>query len=350
MQKTKTILITGSHHTPAIELITQLKKDKNYNWKIAYISHLYPTETHIEKTILPKLKIDFYPLKSGKLHRRYLPYTIRDLPKIPLAIFKAYKLVKTIKPDITVSFGGYISVPVIIASAINKVPSITHEQTLTISLSTKINSFFANKIALSFPNTKHKLPKNKVVVTGNLLRREIFKTTSQKYQKLGKTPLIYVTGGNQGSKIINQNLSKILKNLNQKFTIIHQTGINKLKQINLSNYHPTQYVNLNDIGWILNRAQIIISRSGANICQEIIALKKNSILIPLFKSQQNEQLKNALWTKKQLPQKTIIIQQKNLNSSKLIQSIDKLSLNKHQQNPIPIQINFKLLKLIHELV
>ncbi|MBU1130140.1 glycosyltransferase [Patescibacteria group bacterium] len=369
MQNTKTILITGSHHTPATELIRQLKKDKKYNWNIEYISHLYPAETHISKIIVSKFKINFHQLNSGKLHRRYLPYTIGDLPKTFLAIIKAFKLIQTITPNIVVSFGGYVSVPVIIASRFNKIPSITHEQTLTTSLSTKINSLFVNKIALSFNNTKsiQKLPKNKIVITGNLIRQEIFKTKNTKYQKLkkqiNKTPLIYITGGNQGAKIINQNFLKILNKLNQKFIIIHQTGKSQFKSIksknkNISNYYPTQYIDLNNIGWVLNHAKIIISRSGANTCQEIVALQKNSILIPLPKSQQNEQLKNALWTKKQLPKKTIILKEEKLNPTKLLHAIDKLAKQKIIKNKknvrarsaSPPSPNLKLLKLIHQLV
>jgi len=357
--KTLQVLITGTHHTPAIELIHQLRVDKIIHWRIDYIGHLFPSETHLSQTLIPKLKINFHPLSCGKLDRRWLPNTILGIPKTITAIFLAYRLIKKIRPDIVVSFGGYVSVPVVISAKICRIPSLTHEQTLTNSLSTKINSYFVNRIALSFNNPAQisRLPKNKVVITGNLLRSEIYQKTTVNFKNLEtkNLPLIYVTGGNQGSSAINQIILKILLKINKKFIIVHHTGNLDYQSIiqntkNIPNYYPTDYIGLDDIGWVLNQAQIIISRSGANTCQEIVALGKNSILIPLIKSQQNEQLLNARWVKQQQPLNTIIIPQNILTVAKLLHSIRRLSVVKPLTPSSPASSNLKLLNLIHEMV
>lgn len=354
---TKTIIIIGTHLTPAIELINQLKADEKYHWQINYIGRKYNSTVDqtpsIESEIIPKLKVNFYSISGGKLDRRYLPNTLHGISHTIKGFFESFSLISKIKPDIIISFGGYISVPVIISGWFKKIPSITHEQTLTNSLTTKINSHFVNKIALSF-NNPNQLPKNKIVITGNLLRSEIYKTSSVFFRNLsleiGHFPLLYITAGNQGSHLINQiiknNLSKFNKN-----TIIHQTGKNDysdFQKINQPNYHAFDYINLNDIGWVLNNADIIISRAGANTCQEIVALQKKSILIPLPVSQQNEQHLNAIWVHQQLPQKTIIITQKKLSPKTLLNAIKKLSLIKTDTAKIKPSTNLKLLKLIHE--
>lgn len=345
------ILITGTHHTPAIELIEQLKKDPKTSWQIEYVGHIYPTETHILGTIIPKLKVNFHPLEAGKFDRHYPFNTIKGLPKTVLSVIRAYRLIHKIKPDIVVSFGGYISVPVIFASFLHKIPSITHEQTLTTSLSTKLNSLFVDKVALSFENSSqtYPLPKVKTIITGNLLRREIFNNSTKNFSKVRK-PFIYITGGNQSSNYINNLIFKTLPQLTKKFTIIHQIGnITKTHQIT-SNYFPIKYVGPEDIGWILNNCTLIISRSGANISQEIVALEKKSILIPLPSTQQNEQFKNALWVKEKLPQQTIVIPQENLNKKSLLTAIQKLnSLSVNKKN-IHLKPNYKLIKLIYELL
>ena len=228
MKKSKSIIITGTHHTPAIELINLLRLDQHTNWQISYIGHQYPTETHIIHTLIPKLKIPFYNLECGKFDRRNFLKTLFNLPKIFLAIFKSLSLINQIKPDLVISFGGYVSVPVIIAAFFKKIPSITHEQTTVNSLSTKINSFFVNKIALSFNNQSqiNQLPKHKVIITGNLLRQAIFNTESKKFTITNQLPLIYITGGNQGSNFINRLAQKLLPKLTTKFNLIHQTGNN----------------------------------------------------------------------------------------------------------------------------
>jgi UDP-N-acetylglucosamine--N-acetylmuramyl-(pentapeptide) pyrophosphoryl-undecaprenol N-acetylglucosamine transferase len=343
-------------------LIRQLKND-DIDWQINYIGRKNNSSTDntpsIESKIIPTLGIKFYSINCGKLDRRWLPNTIKGLPQTVKSIFKSSNLIKKIKPDIIVSFGGYVSVPVIINGFFKKIPSITHEQTLTNSLTTKINSLFVNKVALSFnnKNQKNKLPKNKIIVTGNLLRQELFNPEKSKIgdrlQKI-KKKIIFITAGNQGSHTINLLIQKILPKLGNYF-IIHQTGKNdfadfKKLEKKYSNYQSFEYLTANDISHIFNQSELIISRSGANTSHEIVALNKKSILIPLKISQQNEQVLNALWVKENLPSITNIIKEKNLTQNKILSAIKKIISIDSPKIKIKNTANLKLLKLIHEIV
>lgn len=344
---TKKILITGTHLTPAIELINQLKED-SITWDITYIGRNYNSHEKISPSIesltIPKLGVKFYGFDSGKLDRRWLPNTIAGIPLTIKSLFKIHKLIKSIRPDIVVSFGGYISVPVIFNSYLQKIPSITHEQTSTLSLSTKINSKFTNKVALSFPTT---IKNNKFVITGNLFLREILNKKSDLFEKLKiKLPIIYLTGGNQGSVILNQNLTTILPILCKKFFIVHQTGNQTFSPS--KNYLPLKYIYKQDIGWILNSSNIIISRAGASTCQDITVLSKKSILIPLKVSQQNEQVKNAQLVQAKMPQQTIVIPEIKLTPQILLSNINKL-IKVPQIKHAPGKINYSLLNLIKTL-
>jgi len=359
----KTIIITGTHLTPALELIRQLKNDNKIDWEINYIGRKNNSSVDntpsIESKIIPKIGINFYSIKCGKLDRRWFPNTIKGIPQTSKSLFEAFSLIKKIKPDIVVSFGGYVSVPIIISSFFKKIPSITHEQTLTNSLTTRINSLFVNKVALSFDNKnqKNKLPKNKIVITGNLLRHELFQPQISKIGdqiKKIKEKIIFITAGNQGSHYINLLIKKILPKLKNYF-IIHQTGENDFANFkklakNYSNYQVFNYLEGNDISHVLNKSELIISRSGANTSQEIVALNKKSILIPLKISQQNEQLLNALWVKEKLPTQTEVIKEENLTETNILTAINKLISveikNKTSQN----NNNPKLLNLIHEII
>lgn len=283
------------------------------------------------------------------------------IPKTIRALALAYNLVSQINPDIVVSFGGYISVPVMAAARLHHIPTITHEQTLTNSLSTKINSLFANKIALSF-NDDHQineLPQPKIVITGNLLRQEIFMNKTSNFTKLKKDlsfyPLLYITAGAQGSSVINQTVLQIIPQLTKQFTVLHHTGKLDYEKIatqttGLDHYYPVHYVGLDDIGWVFHQAHLIISRAGANTCQEIVALQKKSILIPLPFSQQDEQLKNAQWVKKSLPHQTQILPQAELTPKTLLDTIQKMSFSPNHISEIKPQINYCLRNLIHEMV
>lgn len=359
----KTIIITGTHLTPALELIRQLQNDDKIDWQINYVGRNNNSSVDqtpsIESKVIPTLGINFYSIDCGKLDRRWLPNTIKGLPQTFKSVFDASNLIKKIKPDIVVSFGGYVSVPIIVQSFLKKIPSITHEQTLTNSLTTKINSFFVNKVALSFDNKnqKEKLPKNKIVITGNLLRQELF---SPKKSKIGDSleninkPIIYITAGNQGSHTINSLIKELLPKLKDYF-IIHQTGKNDFSDFKkliqkYSNYKAFDYVELNDLSHVFKKAELIISRSGANTSQEIVALNKKSILIPLKVSQQDEQLLNALWVKEKLPKTTEIIEEKDLDKSQLLNKIDKLISINTKKIDLKDSTNLKLLNLIHEII
>jgi UDP-N-acetylglucosamine--N-acetylmuramyl-(pentapeptide) pyrophosphoryl-undecaprenol N-acetylglucosamine transferase len=116
------------------------------------------------------------------------------------------------------------------------------------------------------------------------------------------------------------------------------------------NYRIFDYLDANDMAHVLNKSNLIISRSGANTSQEIVALNKKSILIPLKVSQQNEQLLNALWVKEKLPQNTEIIEEKNLTENNLLSAINKMISLKTNKKIIKNIDNQKLLKLIHEII
>lgn len=362
MKSTKTIVITGNHHTPAIELIYLLQHDSRYHWNIHYVGHISPSDTHIVNTIIPRLKINFTNLQSGKFDRNSLFRTLKGIYQTIRAIFTAHRLIRQLQPDLIISFGGYVSCPVVFSGYLNHVPSITHEQTLTLSLATRINSLFSQKVALTFPlNHLPHYISSKTVITGNLLRHEIYSTTTKNFTSIipliKQKPLLYITGGNQGASFINQLTTKILDYLDQNYITIHQTGnlnhqdkVHSLSQ-KYHHYFPVNYVAAEDIGWVLNHCQYIISRSGANICQEINTLNIPAILIPLPTSQQQEQLKNAQWLQSQRSHQTIILPEVEATPTTIIESLKHLPPRRHNQTTFrhtPDQSQF--LDLIHEIV
>lgn len=245
--------------------------------------------------------------------------------------------------------------PVIIAAWCQKIVSITHEQTRTLSLATKINALFCRYVALSF---SLKTASDKYLVTGNLLRREIFNSHSKEFEKekinLKKFPLIFLTAGNQGSHHLNLVLNNLLPKLSLKYTIIHQSGQKDyplLKKLSSKypNYIVKDYISGQDIGWVFHHCRLIISRAGANTIQEIEALKLFSVIIPLPVSQQDEQQKNALWLQKKSPKNTIIIKDADITTDKLEKAISDLASKKRISLKNPASPNLRLLKLIKRL-
>lgn len=329
----KKILLIGGHLTPALALIPELKKN---GFEIFFVGRKFAMEQDNvpskEFKQITKLKIPFYQISTGRLQRRLTPYTLNSLLKIPLGFFRGLIILHTVKPNIVLSFGGYVALPVVIAAKIMKIKIVTHEQTVTIGLANKIISKLSDLILVSHEESLKYFPQNKTVLTGNPLREEIFLNN----KKLPFDNFIYITGGNQGSHSINVAVEKNLNNLLNKYSIIHQTGsgvnfkdFKRLSRIKRDNYLVFPYIDSENIGSVLNKSCLIISRSGANTISEILALKKPAIFIPLPGSAGNEQYKNA--QKLESLGVAKIVNQKNLERD-LEETIDNIIKKLHRIN------------------
>lgn len=339
------ILITGTHFTPAQAVIEELKSYPDI--KLIYLGRKYTREgdssPSLESQVLPKLGVKFIPIISGRLQRSFTFYTLPSLLKIPIGFIQSFYYLIKERPDVILSFGGYLAVPVVICGWFLSVPIIIHEQTLVSGLANKISALFADKIAVSF--SEHKLGKsNKAVLTGNPLRAEIINPLSPSplYQKFinsakkEKLPLILITGGNQGSHTINENIAEILDSLTKIAYVIHQTGdskfedfekliIQKERLANSDCYLPSKWIDGADLGAVMSEADLVISRAGMNTLQELAYYQVPTLLIPLPYVSSDEQSVNAHFFKNLgLAQ---VLSQNDLTSQKLMSEIEKMLEN-----------------------
>ncbi len=289
--KPKKIVITGTHLTPSLALIDKLAS-KSY--KITYFCR----PRRIEKKLLRKKKITLFTLKAPKLHRHDLTSIINLPLKLPQATFTAFKKLRQLKPNLVISFGGYVALPVCLSAYLLKIPIIIHEQTFAVGLVNKLTSPLATKIAISWPESQKHFFKNKTILIGNPIRQELINLKSSKPGNL-KAKTIYITGGNQGSRAINQAISKLLPKLLKQYHLVHQFGLSQSDsdwqaQLNIKNALPDnlsskyilkQWFDVKELTNILSKSSLVISRSGANTITELAFLNKPALLIPLPVSQ-----------------------------------------------------------------
>ena len=349
--KKKKVVVTGGHLTPALAVIDELL-DRG-GWQIFFFGRKFAMEgdktPSVEFQVMAEKDLPFIPIKAGRVQRRFTRYTIPAILKIPVGFFQSFFWLLRIKPDIILSFGGYVSVPVVLAGWLLRIPVVTHEQTTVFGLATRINAFFAKKVAVSWPQTIAKLPDNKVVLTGNPIRKEIFEVNEQIWQVLNferNLPLVFITGGNQGSHTINQTVQLVLPQLVEKVNVFHQCGhlnalgdFERLEEIRdklpprlKKRYHVKKYLSSVEMGTVLNKADLVVSRAGANTITELIALGKPVLLIPLPWLYQNEQMKNAQMVEGVGLAK--ILPQKELSSGSLLKVIVEMmkNLTNYQKN------------------
>jgi UDP-N-acetylglucosamine--N-acetylmuramyl-(pentapeptide) pyrophosphoryl-undecaprenol N-acetylglucosamine transferase len=338
----------GGHFAPALAVIQKLPKTV----EVMVAGRKYAFEADkalsLEYQTCHKLGIKFASITTGRLQRDFSRHSLNMFVKMPIGFLQSVKTLKDFKPDIILSFGGYVSLPVCLAARFLNIPIIIHEQTFGAGLANKIVGKFAQKILISWEQSKKFFPGDKVILTGNPLRK-LSSPNSSHFAKASrdrqfsipneKLPLIYITGGSGGSHDINVLIEQSLEKLLEKYIVIHQTGdakefsdfdrLEKKKEtfsLKLQQrYVATKFVEPDQVFGILEKADLVICRSGINTVTELLSIGKPALFIPLPYGQQNEQLTNALFVKRLGLAE--IAEQKNLTSDSLLSLINTMLKN-----------------------
>ena len=337
----KRILVTGGHLTPAIAAIEELRR--RGDWEVMFIARTRAQEGSDilarEMHEIPKLGVKLVTIPAGKLPKKLNRLALRAILKIPLGFIASFMKVKRFKPDVILSFGGYVALPVCVSGKLLGIPVVTHEQSVHGGLANSLIALFASVVAVSWAESGRHF-KKEVVITGNPLREAIVKGIRKSLDvQTGERPLLYITGGNQGAHAINSVIGVVLSRLLNRFTIIHQCGMTKngsdlkrLTQARLSlaealrqRYLVKEWFCAEEVAWILNQADLVISRSGANVVSELAYTGVKAILIPLPHARKNEQLNNANLLKQAGTAEVLL--EENLSPAVLLRTIDTMLSN-----------------------
>lgn len=352
------IVFTGGHHNSALEIAKTLKKE---GYQILWIGHKFTQRgdksLSAEYQEITANKIRFLELKAGKFYKKLDPI---EAFKIIFGFIQSIYYLLLNRPALIFSSGGYLSVPVVIAGWLLRIPSITHEQTVIAGWANKAISPFVKKILLTHESSKENYPAEKSIVVGLPLRKELL---SSKYSKKYSPKLLYITCGKQGSHTINQALFPIIPKLVKKFTVIHQTGASTLtkdaerarrikdKLGDLKNrYIYGPYFFSEEAATYYRSASVIVSRSGAHVSYELMVLNKKAVLIPIPWVSHNEQLLNAKLVAEQTG--SLILEEKDLSPEKLFDVIMEVDKAKKKKSSVKLSTNAtsKIIEIIHQYI
>lgn len=309
------VLVTGGHLTPALAVIDYAQKHSSDD-AFVFVGRLYSQPTlkqrSWEKQEVTKRGIPFVPFSAPKLDGQpfwKLPIKFVDLFT---SVLRGRQLIGKYRPDIILTFGGFLGLPIAIAAKTMGVPVLTHEQTRTSGVANQWIAKFADAVAVSFPESEKYFPAGKVYRTGNPLRPSLFVKTTQPPQWLPSAkpdkPLLYITGGNQGSQFINILVQETLPQILEDWWVIHQCGsptnlMNYKKTLEKSrsklpiplqhNYFVREWIAEEELAWIYQNASGVLTRSGANTVSELMAAGLPGLFIPLPQSHKDEQRLNA---------------------------------------------------------
>lgn len=343
MSKTKSIVLCGGgtagHIIPNIALLPELKK---YFSKITYLGEADSMEEEIAK----QNKLDFIPIKCIKFNRENLAKNLKIPFVLSSYVNDCKKVLKTLSPNVVFSKGGYVSLPVVLASKKLNIPYCIHESDSSIGLANKIVAKNAKFVFTNFKNT-YFAPN--VLNVGIPLREDLFYTRSREsiLSELGleNRKTILVTGGSSGAQNINEVVYSLVPSITKKYNLIHLTGKNKSQNVSAKGYVQLEFSN--DMGKLYKASDIVVSRAGATTIAELNALNKKAILIPLQKNaSRGDQIKNA---KQMIGSPMYEIIEGDITADKLKSAINALILTpniKEKQQENPSIIISKILSLV----
>jgi len=327
---------TGGHFYPLIavaeEIRNLIRERKLITAKLYYLA-----DKPFDEESLKNNDLIFIKIRSGKIRRYFSIRNFFDPFLVFWGIITAIWKLYWIYPDVVFSKGGYVSVPVLWAARILRIPVFIHESDSHPGRSNLWSAKFAKRIAVSYPEAIKYFPPGKTAVTGNPIRQEILhpvKEGAHKFLDLNEDlPIILILGGSLGAKNINEVILKSLPALLEKYQIIHQTGEAHFEEITdrshvivndnekIKRYKPFAYLNDLSLRMAAGAASLIISRAGSGIF-EIAYWEVPSIIIPIPETISHDQRTNAFTYARS--GSAVVIEENNLSQSVLVSEIERL--------------------------
>ncbi len=322
MSKNKKYIIsgggTGGHIFPAIAIANGLKA-KDPNCEILFIG----AKGKMEMEKVPAAGYKIIGLNVSGLVRNSKIKNIPVLIKFGFGVLKAMSIIRKFKPDVAIGVGGYASGAMMKAASLRKVKILIQEQN---SLPGKTNKMIANKakkICVAYDGMEKYFDKDKIVKTGNPVRKDILETVKgsleayQKFEVEKDKKIILIVGGSQGALSINNaiyNNIELFESLGAQF--IWQTGnlfFDKASKIikdkNIKNIKCYKFIY--DMSSAYSVANIAISRAGALALSEFCIVGMPVILVPLPTAAENHQYVNAMSLSKKGA--AVVIEDKKVN-------------------------------------
>lgn len=345
MKKLKVIVSgggTGGHIFPAIAIAKSLEN------KVSDIELLFVgAKDRMEMQKVPEAGYKIEGLWISGFQRSFSRRNLMFPFKLISSVIKSMKIVRRFKPDLVIGTGGFASGPLLFAASRKGIPSVIQEQNSYPGITNKVLSKYVNKVCVAYDNMERFFPKDKIIFTGNPIRKAIlnFKDKREEGKKLfgvnnGKITIL-VVGGSLGARTINESIKESISEFaNNELNLIWQTGTsfgdvakNIIEDINIDGISSHMFIREMDLAYAA--ADIIVSRAGAIAISELCFVAKPILLVPSPNVAEDHQTQNA----QSLVNKNSALMVKDVDAKrKLVSELISLSRNKDLQGVLSSNI------------
>ena len=285
---------TGGHLFPAEALAHELKK-RGYRVFLAADSRIRKFAGHFPAE-------DIFTVESATFGSKNPLAVAKSLWKLYSGYRESRKLLSRVRPVCVVGFGGYPTVPPLLAASRAGIPTVIHDANAVLGRANRFLSRFADRIAIGFENTKG-AGKFGYVVTGNPIRPALLKLAGQPYpaRKPDQRFHLLVFGGSQGARFFSEVVPPALALLPESqrglIRLVQQArpedqGILK-EQLDKLGLEAEVAPFFEDMADRLSAAHLVISRAGASTVSELSVMGRPSILVPYPHALGHDQAANA---------------------------------------------------------
>ena len=259
----------------------------------------------MEMQKVPEAGYDIIGLWISGIQRK-LTFDNLSFPfKLISSLFKSGKIIKKFKPDVVVGVGGFASGPLLYRATKKGIPSLIQEQNSYPGITNKLLAKRVNKICVASDSMDRFFPKEKIVFTGNPVRKDIIHSAEKRQQALQFFDLspdkktVLIIGGSNGARTINHSLlAEMEKMISADIQVIWQTGRfyfqevkDSVSEYDLSNFRIFEFLKEMDLAYAA--ADVVISRAGASSISELCLVGKPVIFVPSPNVAEDHQTKNA---------------------------------------------------------
>ena len=292
---------TGGHIFPAVSIANAIK-ELCPDAEILFVG----AEGRMEMQRVPDAGYQIIGLPIAGFDRKHLWKNIAVLVKLARSQWKARSIIKKFNPQVAVGVGGYASGPTLKTAGRMGIPTLIQEQNSYAGVTNKLLAQKACKICVAYEGMEKFFPADKIVITGNPVRKDLEEATGKKEEALaffGLSPekkTILVVGGSLGARTINRSIQGDLDKLfASDVQVIWQTGryyFNEAtKHLKANRGMPIWCSDvITRMDYAYSAADLIVSRAGASSISELCLLKKPVILVPSPTVAEDHQTKNAL--------------------------------------------------------
>lgn len=295
---------TGGHLFPGIAVAEEFLSRDQAN-EVLFIG----TERGVEARILPGLGYRLECIAASGIRGKGALSRLRGFGLLLYAYSQSRQLLRSFQPDIVLGVGGYASGPAVLAARGLQIPRFVHEQNAIPGMTNKILAHVAEQVFISLDESARYFPTDKVLLTGNPLRRQILEQVERQIAGGSLEPRtsnlepafhLLVFGGSLGAHAVNEAMAAaapILGAWRGRLTITHQTGEKDQETVSRAyreaGLDAKVVTFIDDMAAAYGRADLVVCRAGATTIAEVTACGKPCVFIPFPHAVDDHQRRNA---------------------------------------------------------